>query len=116
MLSPHSDTTVDARKIYDDSPATIEADIDLTGQSTSQAAPPRPLNFTPPATPDTSTVTGSINREQPQQPEQHSMSSLGDTLDEPVSVTILRDLKQVANKVKQVLHPQGDRNVLRDWN
>lgn len=26
----------------------------------------------------------------------------------------MRDLKKVANKLLQVLHPKGDRNVLRD--
>ncbi|KAI8987736.1 Yip1 domain-containing protein, partial [Mycotypha africana] len=38
-----------------------------------------------------------------------------DTLDEPVTVTIMRDLKKVGNKLLQVLHPKGDRHVLRDW-
>ncbi|CAG8690958.1 20990_t:CDS:2, partial [Gigaspora rosea] len=37
------------------------------------------------------------------------------TLDEPVSQTILRDLKNVAVKLQQVLHPKGNRDVLRDW-
>ncbi|KAL4211555.1 hypothetical protein CU097_010300 [Rhizopus azygosporus] len=38
-----------------------------------------------------------------------------DTLDEPVSVTILRDVKQVGRKLQQVLNPRGDRGVLKDW-
>ncbi|RCH96258.1 Yip1 member 6, partial [Rhizopus stolonifer] len=38
-----------------------------------------------------------------------------DTLDEPVSVTILRDLKQVGRKLQQVLNPKGDRGVLKEW-
>ncbi|EGF83989.1 hypothetical protein BATDEDRAFT_84709 [Batrachochytrium dendrobatidis JAM81] len=43
--------------------------------------------------------------------------SIGNTLDEPVSVTIMRDLNNIGKKVKQVLLPasQGDRNILRDW-
>ncbi|CAO3659057.1 unnamed protein product [Rhizopus stolonifer] len=38
-----------------------------------------------------------------------------DTLDEPVSVTILRNLKQVGRKLQQVLNPKGDRGVLKEW-
>ncbi|KAG1142468.1 hypothetical protein G6F38_007719 [Rhizopus arrhizus] len=38
-----------------------------------------------------------------------------DTLDEPVSVTILRDLKQIGRKLQQVLNPRGDRGVLKEW-
>ncbi|KAG1222179.1 hypothetical protein G6F35_005476 [Rhizopus arrhizus] len=37
-----------------------------------------------------------------------------DTLDEPVSVTILRDLKQIGRKLQQVLNPRGDRGVLKE--
>ncbi|KAJ3053194.1 Yip1 member 6, partial [Rhizophlyctis rosea] len=39
-----------------------------------------------------------------------------DTLDEPVSATIMRDLKSIGGKLKQVLLPKGDnKNILRDW-
>ncbi|GAA5937991.1 Yip4p [Sporobolomyces koalae] len=38
-----------------------------------------------------------------------------DTLDEPVSETIMRDLRAIGNKVVQVLYPQADNAVLRDW-
>ncbi|KAH6575453.1 hypothetical protein BASA61_007232 [Batrachochytrium salamandrivorans] len=43
--------------------------------------------------------------------------AIGNTLDEPVSVTIMRDLNNIGAKVRQVLLPasQGDRNILRDW-
>ncbi|KAI9227403.1 MAG: Yip1 domain-containing protein [Piptocephalis tieghemiana] len=38
-----------------------------------------------------------------------------DTLDEPVSATIKRDLVAIWNKVKVVLHPSSQEHVLRDW-
>ncbi|GAA5854149.1 hypothetical protein JCM3766R1_002226 [Sporobolomyces carnicolor] len=38
-----------------------------------------------------------------------------DTLDEPVTETIMRDLRAIGNKVIQVLYPQADNAVLRDW-
>ncbi|KAJ3186608.1 Yip1 member 6 [Gaertneriomyces sp. JEL0708] len=39
-----------------------------------------------------------------------------DTLDEPVSQTIIRDLQSIWAKLKQVLVPTKDRkNILRDW-
>ncbi|CAG8519440.1 16100_t:CDS:2, partial [Cetraspora pellucida] len=38
-----------------------------------------------------------------------------DTLDEPVSETILRDLRNIALKLSQVLNPKGNRDVLRDY-
>ncbi|CAG8454376.1 2029_t:CDS:2 [Ambispora leptoticha] len=36
------------------------------------------------------------------------------TLDEPVSETILRDLRNIALKLQQVLHPKARRDVLKD--
>jgi len=39
----------------------------------------------------------------------------GDTLDEPVSETIMRDLRTIYTKVIQVLRPTSDNAVLRDW-
>ncbi|GAA5881762.1 hypothetical protein JCM3774_000867 [Rhodotorula dairenensis] len=38
-----------------------------------------------------------------------------DTLDEPVSETIMRDLRAIGNKIIQVLHPSSENAVLRDW-
>ncbi|GAA5845989.1 hypothetical protein JCM11251_001714 [Rhodosporidiobolus azoricus] len=38
-----------------------------------------------------------------------------DTLDEPVSETIMRDLRAIGNKIVQVLHPSSDNAVLKDW-
>ncbi|CAG8457670.1 1270_t:CDS:2 [Dentiscutata erythropus] len=38
-----------------------------------------------------------------------------DTLDEPVAETILRDLRNIALKLRQVLYPKGNQDVLRDW-
>ncbi|KAM0751807.1 Yip1-domain-containing protein [Meredithblackwellia eburnea MCA 4105] len=37
------------------------------------------------------------------------------TLDEPVTETILRDLRAIGSKVVQVLHPTAGNAVLRDW-
>ncbi|BGP20587.1 hypothetical protein JCM10213_001121 [Rhodosporidiobolus nylandii] len=38
-----------------------------------------------------------------------------DTLDEPVSETIMRDLRAIGSKIVQVLHPSSENAVLRDW-
>lgn len=38
-----------------------------------------------------------------------------DTLDEAVSVTIMRDLNAIGSKIVQVLNPTGKNAVLRDW-
>ncbi|KAI9018791.1 Yip1 domain-containing protein [Phycomyces nitens] len=102
--------------------AYVEPDLDLTGQSTTKASKPsvQPLSSPNPfANPLLSGNIGSSARPAQQEQQQQTQSSFvytgEDTLDEPVSVTILRDLKQVAGKLKQVLHPKGDRNVLRDW-
>ncbi|RIA96348.1 Yip1 domain-containing protein [Glomus cerebriforme] len=46
---------------------------------------------------------------------QQSRTYASDTLDEPVSETILRDLRNVAIKLQQVLYPNGHRDVLKDW-
>ncbi|CAO3698812.1 unnamed protein product [Rhizopus microsporus] len=79
---------------------TEEPDIDLTGQSTTKPTEPQK------ASPTVTGNIGSINNISQQQQQQQQYE---DTLDEPVSVTI------VANKSLQVLHPNGDRHVLRDW-
>ncbi|KAG2235464.1 Yip1 domain-containing protein [Thamnidium elegans] len=102
MLSPaneqHENPFISTPVLVDNS-AMIEPDLDLTGQSTTKPTPVVPVadhnSIQPVET--TSTYTGE------------------DTLDEPVTVTIMRDLKKVAYKLLQVLHPNGDRNVLRDW-
>ncbi|KAI8996790.1 Yip1 domain-containing protein [Pilobolus umbonatus] len=93
---------------------TIEPDVDLAGQSsTRQQKEPQ---FNPFAN-----VTGSIGSANPATTAQQQAEAFNnvysgeDTLDEPVSVTILRDVKQVGNKLHQVLHPRGDRSVLKDW-
>ncbi|SAM06255.1 hypothetical protein [Absidia glauca] len=104
----------------------IEPDLDLTGQSTRQSTQPTAeTHSTPPAytnpfaNPALSGNIGSSARPKNQPaadlPSTSYEYSGEDTLDEPVSVTILRDLKKVANKMLQVLHPKGDRHVLRDW-
>ncbi|KAL2918022.1 hypothetical protein HK105_202436 [Polyrhizophydium stewartii] len=49
-------------------------------------------------------------------PQSSEGSTIGNTLDEPVSVTIMRDLTNIWNKVRQVLAPsKSDKNILRDW-
>ncbi|CAO3613150.1 unnamed protein product [Cunninghamella echinulata] len=114
----------------------IEPDLDLSGQSTRQSTtvpPPSnnnndtsfnnsntPVYSNPFANPNLSGNIGSSARSTPiptsQAPAISSNEYQGmNTLDEPVSVTIMRDLKKVGNKMLQVLHPKGDRHVLRDW-
>ncbi|KAI8138455.1 Yip1 domain-containing protein [Fennellomyces sp. T-0311] len=95
-------------------PLYVEPDLDLTGQSTSRTTKPNEAN------PFAQQVSGSIGSSstptpQPQYQYREPTYTGEDTLDEPVSTTILRDLKQVAQKLQQVLHPKGNRNVLRDW-
>ncbi|KAF9428104.1 hypothetical protein BGZ94_003373 [Podila epigama] len=46
---------------------------------------------------------------------QAMMGSGIDTLDEPVSETLLRDLRNVGEKLKQVLYPKGRKDILKDW-
>lgn len=61
-----------------------------------------------------SSLTGNMNSSP--QPSQNIQTPKLDTLDEPVSVTLLRDLGAVWNKLKQVLVPvASNKNVLRDW-
>ncbi|ORZ11225.1 Yip1 domain-domain-containing protein [Absidia repens] len=102
----------------------IEPDLDLTGQSTrqptQQSTPPSstpPAYSNPFANPALSGNIGSSTHTSKHQPTSTANYEYSgeDTLDEPVSTTILRDLKKVANKMLQVLHPKGDRHVLRDW-
>ncbi|ORY03115.1 Yip1-domain-containing protein [Basidiobolus meristosporus CBS 931.73] len=38
-----------------------------------------------------------------------------DTLDEPISVTLMRDLGNIQKKCKQVLLPKGRENALKEW-
>ncbi|KAL9546833.1 hypothetical protein MBANPS3_006468 [Mucor bainieri] len=94
--------------------AYIEPDLDLTGQSTVNTQPsPQPA----PMGNIGSSASTTRQTEQPSALADTSTSvySGQDTLDEPVTVTISRDLKKVGNKLLQVLHPNGDRDVLRDW-
>ncbi|KAI7866051.1 Yip1 domain-containing protein [Spinellus fusiger] len=101
----------------------VEPDLDLTGQSTTKAASASASANPFVASSGVSGKIGSAVRTSTpatathhhQQQSSSYVYTGEDTLDEPVSVTILRDLKQVAGKLKQVLHPKGDRNVLRDW-
>ncbi|CAO3636048.1 unnamed protein product [Cunninghamella blakesleeana] len=116
----------------------IEPDLNLSGQSTRQSTiqssnnnnnnnttfnnSNTPVYSNPFANPSLSGNIGSSTRSTPPptttiQPTAISSSEYQgmNTLDEPVSVTILRDLKKVGNKMLQVLHPKGDRHVLRDW-
>ncbi|SCV74782.1 BQ2448_7811 [Microbotryum intermedium] len=38
-----------------------------------------------------------------------------DTLDEPVSETIMRDVRAIGTKIVQVLHPTSENAVLKEW-
>ncbi|GAN06269.1 yip1-domain-containing protein [Mucor ambiguus] len=97
--------------------AYIEPDLDLTGQSTVNTQPAAQAS-SPQQPAPTGSIGGSASTtRQPESPVNTNTSvySGQDTLDEPVTVTISRDLKKVGNKLLQVLHPNGDRDVLRDW-
>ncbi|KAI8984176.1 hypothetical protein BDF20DRAFT_369905 [Mycotypha africana] len=67
-------------------------------------------------------VSGSILQHQQQHEQRQQKQSTyqaaysgESTLDEPISVTIYRDLKQIGRKLHQVLHPKGETSVLKDW-
>jgi len=99
--------------------AYIEPDLDLSGQSTTRPSYPPTSSAAPTSQPNPfaqPSVSGRIGTAyQPQATATSSGYTGEDTLDEPVSVTIMRDLRQVALKLRQVLYPQGNKNVLRDW-
>ncbi|CAO3633531.1 unnamed protein product [Mucor hiemalis] len=97
--------------------ALIEPDVDLTGQSTVKATEAIELPPLPPTGSIGTSNNRNINSNNSQSNQQEGTSTYTgeDTLDEPVTVTIMRDLKKVGNKLLQVLHPKGDRNVLKDW-
>ncbi|CAB4399249.1 Yip1-domain-containing protein [Rhizophagus irregularis] len=90
---------------------TIEPDdvgLSTDNKSQTKAKSPTPKTTTTINIEQTSTsVSGSIG--------QQTRPYANDTLDEPVSVTILRDLRNVAIKLQQVLNPKGRRDVLKDW-
>ncbi|KAI8351807.1 Yip1 domain-containing protein [Choanephora cucurbitarum] len=90
---------------FDSAETSIEPDIDLTGQSTTTPKPLATGNITHTLSPPPTTTTV----------PQTSTYAGEDTLDEPVTTTIMRDLKKVGSKLLQVLQPNGDRTVLRDW-
>ncbi|KAI8881946.1 Yip1-domain-containing protein [Backusella circina FSU 941] len=98
----------DTFDFYED--RTIEPDVDLTGQSTQKQQQPQSNPF--------ANLSGSIGSRPVLNnvPEEANATYSGqDTLDEPVSETILRDLRQVARKLQQVFHPKSDGNALNDW-
>ncbi|CAG8605265.1 7594_t:CDS:2 [Cetraspora pellucida] len=84
---------------------TIESDdIDLSSAHSNSSITPK------------STTTVNTDTQSPPVGETSNQSKhyASGTLDEPVSQTILRDLKNVAIKLQQVLHPKGSSDVLRD--
>ncbi|CAG8484998.1 11335_t:CDS:2, partial [Paraglomus occultum] len=139
MLSPvdehssplHSNTASYANPFeLDDATTTIEPDADDVNRPFGDTrTPPASRSSAPPPT---RKVTGKasssatvVDIETPPPIVSGSIGGRGlssegrrfvsDTLDEPVSETILRDLRNVALKLQQVLHPNAKRDVLRDW-
>jgi len=112
----NGDTFINPFEISDDISSTdpnITIEPDDVGLSTDNKSQPKAKSQTLKATAiinveqTHTSVSGSIG--------QQTRSYASDTLDEPVSVTILRDLRNVAIKLQQVLHPNGHRDVLKDW-
>ncbi|KAI8365254.1 Yip1 domain-containing protein [Radiomyces spectabilis] len=93
----------------------VEPDLDLTGQSTTRVTSPPNDNAANPFANVMGNIGSSFATSSTSTPQPTASYTGIDTLEEPVSVTILRDLSKVANKLKQVLHPKGDRKVLKDW-
>ncbi|KAK9376535.1 uncharacterized protein V1513DRAFT_438943 [Lipomyces chichibuensis] len=130
---------------------TIEPDVDSTSLLPSSSAstpqpvgaaistPPRPPPYTSTASGPTPPLASSSSGPQPQgiaTPQSlymntHTLAgdqiqdrrfSGGDTLDEPVLETLMRDVRAVGRRVKQVLYPKVNANVdtesgqiIRDW-
>ncbi|KAL1916445.1 uncharacterized protein VTP21DRAFT_5636 [Calcarisporiella thermophila] len=58
-------------------------------------------------------VIGAATRTDPN--ARYTTGPVADTLDEPVTTTIMRDLRSIGEKIRQVLHPKGRPEVLKDW-
>ncbi|RUS13324.1 Yip1 domain-containing protein [Jimgerdemannia flammicorona] len=94
--------------------ASIEADDDILPSSVASSAAPKAKQ---PASPKPSvSLSGNIGSSTSTNPVNGNGAGLGtgatrayneDTLDEPVSVTIMRDLRNVAEKLQQVMIPNG---------
>ncbi|KAF9973720.1 hypothetical protein BGZ73_003020 [Actinomortierella ambigua] len=109
-----------------ESPSIEPDDVPMPGQpNTSRATPQK---STSPTTSPLPPVSGAFGSATPASASsaaaalsgnlgvgQASMSSPIDTLDEPVTETLLRDLRNVGAKLKQVLYPKGRKDILRDW-
>ncbi|RUP52372.1 hypothetical protein BC936DRAFT_145613 [Jimgerdemannia flammicorona] len=101
--------------------ASIEADDDILPSSVASSAAPKAKQ---PASPKPSvSLSGNIGSSTSTNPVNGNGAGLGtgatrayneDTLDEPVSVTIMRDLRNVAEKLQQVMIPNGRKDVLKD--
>ncbi|KAI7819810.1 Yip1 domain-containing protein [Gamsiella multidivaricata] len=63
----------------------------------------------------TSSISGNIGSSSGLGVGQAMMGNGIDTLDEPVSETLLRDLRNVGAKLQQVLYPKGRKDILKDW-
>ncbi|RUO95467.1 Yip1 domain-containing protein [Jimgerdemannia flammicorona] len=102
--------------------ASIEADDDILPSSVASSAAPKAKQ---PASPKPSvSLSGNIGSSTSTNPVNGNGAGLGtgatraykeDTLDEPVSVTTMRDLRNVAEKLQQVMIPNGRKDVLKDW-
>ncbi|KAJ1979065.1 hypothetical protein H4R34_002978 [Dimargaris verticillata] len=89
-----------------------EMSIETDDASATGSSAPR----MPPVTGRMNTGTASVNRISTDQPLHTSPPPMyGNTLDEPVLTTIMRDLKNVGIKLTQVLLPKSRENSLRDW-
>ncbi|KAG0235116.1 hypothetical protein BGW42_005766 [Actinomortierella wolfii] len=113
-----------------ESPSIEPDDVPLPGQPDSKASPKKPASPTKSPNPP---VSGTLGSSTSAAAAAASLSSsavptgnLGvgqafagrgpiDTLDEPVTETLLRDLRNVGAKLKQVLYPKGGKDILRDW-
>lgn len=85
--------------------------------NSSSNIPTKPYNvsgFGPTSSSATPFNVGSSNMPTPPLPLPQTATF--DTLDEPVSATLMRDLRAIKNKLMQVLIPRGNkRDLLRDW-
>ncbi|KAI9141958.1 Yip1 domain-containing protein [Paraphysoderma sedebokerense] len=86
--------------------------VDLSTQSSASTSQP-PAYQTYDRNSTSSPISGNIGSGRSASPTRRPF--VGDTLDEPVSVTILRDLTAIWAKLKRVFFPQGSKDILKDW-
>ncbi|KAF0441112.1 Yip1-domain-containing protein [Gigaspora margarita] len=104
-LKDHNLTLKDEHTLKDSNMMTETEDIDLSSPRA------RAIIISEPA------IINVINIDSQSSPmiDNQSKHFSNNSLDEPIYETILRDLRKIAIKLRLVLYPKGNQDVLRDW-